>query len=76
MKVDALKINLIDWIVSLNDEETLSAINQIRISQKNTWEYDNLDIEAGLEDVKSGRHLSREEGMSRLRGKLLAAKAK
>ena len=61
MKVDALKLELIQWLASLEDKEILQSIFFYKNIQQSTDWWDQLteeqlrQVNAGIEDVKKGR---------------------
>lgn len=67
MKTDALKLELIQWLSNIDDEGTLWSLLLLKkASQTGDWA-DNLTseqrkkIEAGLEDIRKGRVISRKK---------------
>ena len=67
MKVDALKLELIQWLSALKDKEVLQSLFFYKnIQQKTDW-WDELseeqlaEINKGIEDIKQGRTISSKE---------------
>jgi hypothetical protein len=60
MNIQAQKLELIEWLASVNDVSIINAILELREKKQADW-WDSLsdeqkeDIEAGLEDLEAGR---------------------
>lgn len=76
MDIDTKKLDLIDWLVNLRDEEVIEELchfKQENSSVENS--YEDLpqaakdSIERGLKDIEEGRVSSHEDVMKRLRKK-------
>lgn len=59
---DAIKLELIEWLTKLNDNETLDYLRIVKKSQETAqdWWHDltkeqKLGIERGLKDIDSGK---------------------
>ncbi|RIJ50438.1 hypothetical protein D1614_00405 [Maribellus luteus] len=68
MGYDAVKLELIEWLAKLNDEETIAYLKIVKDSRdKNDDWWKDLSveqkesIERGIRDVKEGRVFSHEE---------------
>jgi len=68
MKQDSVKLELIEWICKLEDEEIiyyLKAVKDSNVPQVDWWDELNdeqkSDIEQGLKDVDEGRVIPHEE---------------
>lgn len=67
MKTDAIKLELIQWLSNIDDEGTLRSILLLKkASQTGDWADDltaeqRKKIEAGLEDIREGRVISRKK---------------
>lgn len=67
MKTDSIKLELIQWLSSLNDKEVLQSLFFYKkIQQKTDW-WDKLteeqleEINKGIADIKQGRTISSKE---------------
>lgn len=65
---DAIKLELIEWLAKLDDEETiqyLKVVKDSKTSDKDWWDAltqeEKCSIERGLNDVKAGRVISHDE---------------
>lgn len=64
MKSAQLKLELIEWLTSLEDKEILQSLFRFKTIQENTDWWDTLsevqlkEIEKGIEDVKKGKTVS------------------
>lgn len=67
MKTEAVKLELIQWLSGINDEDVLASILRFK---KNVQKYDWADdltpsqvkqIEEGLEDIRKGRTIPSKE---------------
>lgn len=68
MGYDALKLELIEWLSALDDEDTieyLKVVKDSKISDEDWWYSLNAEqkkgIERGLKDIKEGRVISHTE---------------
>ncbi|TSA36831.1 MAG: hypothetical protein D4R64_06790 [Porphyromonadaceae bacterium] len=73
MSVQSIKIELIEWLTSLQDEETilyLKTLKDSRTSGRDWWkdlsEEQKHSICRGVEDSNEGRYLSNEEAKKKL----------
>lgn len=60
MDIQAQKLELIEWLASVNDTSIIKAILELREKKDSDWwnslsEEQKEDIEAGLEDLEAGR---------------------
>ncbi len=68
MRLDAIKLELIEWLAKLEDNETINYLKIVKDSKtsKNDW-WDDLTeeqkqgIQKGLKDIEEGRVVSHEE---------------
>ena len=67
MKTDSIKLELIQWLSSINDKEVLQSLFFYKkIQQKTDW-WDELteeqleEINKGIADIKQGRTISSKE---------------
>jgi len=72
MSNDAIKLELIQWLTFLNDEETINYLKVVKDSQEKNADWWNLlteeqkaGIERGLQDIEDGRIHSHEEVKTR-----------
>jgi len=68
MRHDAIKLELIEWLTKLDDNETIEYLKAIKDSKSKNldWWYDLTDnqkkgIERGLRDIDEGRVTSHQE---------------
>ncbi len=68
MEHDALKLELIEWLTNLDDDETIEYLKLVKDSKssENDWWYElppeqQKAIERGLKDVDEGRIVSHSE---------------
>jgi hypothetical protein len=67
MKSDAVKLELLEWLVSTKDEGVLASLMLLKKSTATPDWADNLSVDQmqqineGLEDIKKGRVISREQ---------------
>jgi len=68
MKLDAIKLELIEWLAKLEDNETINYLKIVKDSKtsKNDWwndltEEQKQGIQRGLKDIEEGRVVSHEE---------------
>ena len=69
---EAIKLELIEWLTNLDDDETIEYLKIVKDSKSvdNDWwddlpEYQKQGIEQGLNDIKNGRTTSHEDIKSR-----------
>ena len=72
MSNDAIKLELIQWLTFLNDEEIINYLKVVKDSQEKNADWWNLlteeqkaGIERGLQDIEDGRIHSHEEVKTR-----------
>ena len=65
---DAIKLELIEWLTKLEDDETIQYLKIVKDSKSNEHDWwDDLSedersgIERGLDDVKAGRVVSHDD---------------
>jgi len=65
---DAIKLELIEWLSKLEDEETISYLKIVKDSKTNNTDWWNdlqkeqtEGIKRGLKDIENGRTVSHEE---------------
>lgn len=65
---DAIKLELIEWLTKLEDEETIHYLKVVKDnkSNNNDWwndisEFEKQGIERGLKDIQAGRLISHDE---------------
>ena len=67
MGLEALKLELIEWLTNLNDEETITYLKLVKDSKSEGDWYDDLTpeqkarLEKGLKDADEGRVTPHEE---------------
>ncbi len=69
---DAIKLELIEWLTKLEDDETIQYLKIVKDSKstEHDWwddlsENEKRGIERGLKDIEAGRVVSHEEVKSR-----------
>lgn len=69
---DAIKLELIEWLTKLDDDETIQYLKVVKDSKLNEQDWwDDLSdnekkaIERGLKDIEAGRVLSHDEVRSK-----------
>lgn len=73
MNLESRKINLINWISSLQEEDVLAQMEQIQ-REKNDW-WDSLShedkkaIENGIEQLDKGEYITRSQVRNKLKEK-------
>lgn len=72
MRQDAIKLELIEWLSTLEDSETIKYLKVVKESNKpgKDWWHDLTDaqkkgIERGLKDIDAGRVVSHERVKSK-----------
>lgn len=74
MDIKAKKLDLIEWLLHLNDEETLERVFKLKENAAQDW-YDELpdaaksSIERGLQDYREGKVTPHDHVMERIREK-------
>ena len=65
---DAIKLELIEWLTKLDDNETIQFLKVVKDSTSNEYdwwddltEHEKLGIERGVNDIKAGRVVSHDE---------------
>ncbi|PIQ22407.1 MAG: hypothetical protein COW65_03340 [Cytophagales bacterium CG18_big_fil_WC_8_21_14_2_50_42_9] len=67
MGLEAIKLELIEWLTKLEDEDTIEYLKVVKDSKsENDWWEDltpeqKIGIETGLKDIDAGRVTSHEE---------------
>jgi hypothetical protein len=65
MNLEARKLNLINWISSIQEEETLSEVEKIQMEKADWWDKvsskDKKDIEEGLNQLDRGEFITRDK---------------
>ena len=68
MRIEAVKLELIEWLAKLEDNETIKYLKIVKDSRnnKNDWwndltEEQKRGIQKGLKDIEEGRVFSHEE---------------
>jgi hypothetical protein len=66
MGIEAVKLELLEWLANLEDSETLEYLKLVKDSGKNDWWHDLSDdvksgIERGLKDIDAGHMVVHEE---------------
>lgn len=67
MSLEALKLELIEWLTNLDDEQTMEYLKVVKDSRSSDDWWDEISdeekagIQRGLDDVKAGRTLSHDE---------------
>ncbi len=65
MNIEARKLNLINWISSLQEEETLSEVEKIQKEKADWWDKvsrkDKKAIEEGLDQLDRGEYITRDK---------------
>jgi hypothetical protein len=68
MRIEAIKLELIEWLAKLEDNETIKYLKIVKDSKnnKNDWwndltEEQKRGIQKGLKDIEEGRVFSHEE---------------
>jgi predicted transcriptional regulator len=70
MNLEARKLNLINWISSIQEEETLSEVEKIQKKKADWWDKvsskDKKDIEEGLDQLDRGEFITRDKVRDRI----------
>ncbi len=73
MTLEARKINLINWLSSVQEEDVLAQVEKIQKEKSDWWngvsENDKKAINKGLEQLDRGESLSRSEVRSKIKEK-------
>jgi len=74
MDVKTKKLDLIEWLVNLNDESVIEELYKLKIVSKENCalqlsEEEIRGIERGLKDYKEGRFSTHEEVTARIKSK-------
>ncbi len=73
MTLEARKINLINWLSSVQEEDVLAQVEKIQKEKSDWWngvsENDKKAINKGLEQLDRGEYLSRSEVRSKIKEK-------
>lgn len=73
MNIEARKINLINWISSVQEEDILDEMEKIQKEKTDWWislsNKDKKAIEEGLEQLDKGEFLTRSQVRNRIREK-------
>lgn len=73
MDIQVEKYKLVEWLISIEDEDIISEINDLREShlriskQGQISETEDLFIEAGLKDIEEGRTFSHDDVLREVR---------
>jgi hypothetical protein len=74
MNTEAVRLQLINWISQLDDEELLKKIESLKGNQKQGWEDLSIDdqeaIEEGLNQLNEGKFVPYSEVRERIKSKL------
>lgn len=69
MDLQTRKINIINWLTQLNDEEIVSKIEKMQRSTPDWWDTlsdeEKAEIEQGLSDIENGNVKTHEEVMAK-----------
>ncbi|GAB1858541.1 hypothetical protein MHTCC0001_33800 [Flavobacteriaceae bacterium MHTCC 0001] len=74
--MQAIKLDLINWLVNLKDEAVLSKITSLKNSTPNKDWYDELsedyqkDLQKGLDDIDNGRVIPHEQAIAKIKSKI------
>lgn len=73
MSLEARKLNLINWISSLQEEETLKEVEKIQKEKADWWDKvsrkDKKAIEEGLNQLDRGEFVNRDEVRNKIKEK-------
>jgi hypothetical protein len=73
MSLEARKLNLINWISSLQEEETLNEVEKIQKEKADWWDKvsrkDKKAIEEGLNQLDQGEFVNRDEVRNKIKEK-------
>jgi len=67
MDIQSEKLELINWLISVNDKSIIDEIKTLRFQRENTISKAELDeINEGKNDIKEGRSFTHEEVMENI----------
>jgi len=73
MNLEIRKINLINWLSSVQEEDVLDKVEKIQKEKTDWWdnvsEHDKKAINEGLEQLDKGEYLTRSEVKSKIKEK-------
>jgi hypothetical protein len=73
MNIEARKINLINWISSITEEDILKKVEKIQREKADWWdtisEEDKIAINEGLEQLDNGEFLTQSEVRAKIKRK-------
>lgn len=73
MNLETRKINLINWISSIQEEDVLAQMERIQREKKDWWDTisheDKSAINDGLEQLDKGEYISRSQVRNRIKEK-------
>ena len=73
MNLEARKLNLINWISSIQEEETLSEVEKIQKEKTDWWDKvsrkDKKAIEEGLDQLDRGEFITRDKVRNKIKEK-------
>jgi len=73
MNLDTRKINLINWLSSVQEEDVLAKVEKIQKEKIDWWdsvsENDKKAIDEGLKQLDKGEYLTRSEVRSKIKEK-------
>ena len=73
MNLEARKINLINWISSVQEEDVLAEMEKIQRKKSDWWDAvsneDKSAINEGLEQLDKGEYLTRSQVRNKIKGK-------
>jgi predicted transcriptional regulator len=73
MNLEARKLNLINWISSIQEEETLNEVEKIQKKKADWWDKvshkDKKAIEEGLDQLDRGEYLTRDRVRNKIKEK-------
>lgn len=73
MNLEARKINLINWISSIQEEDVLTEMEMIQKRKTDWWDTVNKEdkeaVHEGLEQLDKGKYLTRSQVRNKVRGK-------
>lgn len=76
MDMQAIKLDLINWLINLKDEAVLSKIKSLKNKTSDSDWYDELseehqqNIKKGLDDIVSGRVVPHEQVVVKIKSKI------
>jgi ATP-dependent protease ClpP protease subunit len=73
MKLESRKINLINWISTIQEEDILAEMERIQKERTDWWDTisneDKQAINEGLKQLDEGQYISRSEARKRIKNK-------